>query len=92
MIKKLAFGEGVQGVVVEISNVDLVAIKSFIKRASKYVDGSGKSSLYGEPKELMTNAVNFFNSILPAEIMSVEDAYKQLFEIPEEEKPADNVL
>lgn len=92
MRKNLLFGEGVTGVKVELDNTDLIVLKGFVERAQKYFDGNKRNALFGESKELLQDAAQFFTNILPEEVMSLEASYKNLFGKPEEETKAENEL
>lgn len=86
MKKQFIHGEGITGIYVEFNHSEMMVLKAFVERVEKVTKPNVKGMVYGEPKELLEDAAQFFTNILPAEVMSLEGAYQTLFARPDVEE------
>jgi len=84
---------GVSGINVMLTNVELVALKSFVVKLKAL--SSSKFDYSREAKPLIGSMIVFLNQIVPKDTISIEEAYDELFTLPVDPvvvEPANNEL
>jgi hypothetical protein len=83
---------GVSGINLMLTNVELVALKGFVNQLKGLNPENNKYDYARDAKVLVANAIVFLEKMLPEEVISIEDAYKELFTLPVEPviEPANN--
>lgn len=83
---------GVSGVSVELNHSELVAIKGFVNQLKKTDEDTNNKYRYNERiMPLVASMILFLEKIVPHQLMSVDEAYAELF-APVAKSPADNEL